>query len=86
MTKPVSFFYHSAQAKAVCVMGDFNGWNSSSHPMKRQPDGSWTIQIPLHHGHHRYQLLVDGVLTLDPQAVGSAQGPNGGKVSLIAVS
>ncbi len=86
MTKPVSFFHHSAQARAVFMTGDFNGWNQTSHRMRRQPDGGWTIQIPLHHGHHRYLFLVDDVPALDPQALGTAPGPRGEKVSLIAVS
>jgi 1,4-alpha-glucan branching enzyme len=86
MTKPISFFHHSAHARAVFLTGDFNGWNPTSHPMSRQPDGGFTIQIPLPHGHHRYQFLVDGVSTFDPHALGTAQGPSGEKVSLMAVS
>ncbi len=86
MRKPVSFFHQSAQAGAVFVMGDFNGWNHTSYPMQRQPDGGWTLQIPLHHGHHRYLFLVDGIPTLDSHALGTARGPQGEKVSLIAVS
>lgn len=86
MRKPVSFFHQSAQARAVFVLGDFNDWNGTSHPMQRQPDGGWAIQIPLHHGHHRYLFLVDGVPTLDSHALGTARGPLGEKVSLIAVS
>lgn len=86
MKKPVSFFHQSAQAGAVFVTGDFNDWNHTSHPMPCQPDGGWTIQIPLHHGHHRYLFLVDGVPTLDSHALGTARGPQGEKVSLIAVS
>jgi hypothetical protein len=54
--------------------------------MKQQPDGGWLIQIHLHHGHHRYLFLVDGKPTLDPHAMGSAQGPHDEKVSLVAVS
>jgi 1,4-alpha-glucan branching enzyme len=86
MAKPITFFYQSPQAKAVFVTGDFNEWHPTSHPMKRQPDGGWLIQIPLHHGHHRYLLLVDGIPTLDPRAIGTAQGPHNEKVSLVAVS
>lgn len=86
MRKPVSLFYQSAQARTVFVLGDFNDWSRTSHPMQRQPDGGWTIQIPLHHGHHRYLILVDGAPALDSNALGTARGPRGEKVSLIAVS
>ena len=86
MAKPITFFYQSPQAKAVFVTGDFNEWHPTSHPMMQQPDGGWLIQIPLHHGHHRYLFLVDGKPTLDPRATGTVRGPHNEKVSLFAVS
>lgn len=33
-------------ADALHLIGDFNGWNRESHPMKRLPDGSWEIELP----------------------------------------
>lgn len=86
MTKPITFFHQSPQARTVFVTGDFNEWHPTSHSMQRQPDGDWLIQIPLPHGQHRYLLLVDGKPSLDPRAMGTAQGPHGEKVSLVAVS
>lgn len=86
MAKPVTFFYQSLEANAVFLTGDFNEWHPSSHPMTQQPCGGWLIQIPLHHGHHRYLLLVDGKPTLDPKATGTVRGPQYEKVSLVAVS
>ncbi|MBP3657399.1 MAG: alpha amylase C-terminal domain-containing protein [Clostridia bacterium] len=32
-------------AKAMHLIGDFNGWNRESHPMKNMGDGSWEIEI-----------------------------------------
>lgn len=58
--KPVNFYCVAPKAKRVCLVGDFNGWNPLAHPMKRQPDGSWTARVELHHGYHRYLFLVDG--------------------------
>lgn len=86
MAKPVTFFYHSLEAKAVFVTSDFNQWHPASHPMMPQPCGGWLIQIPLHHGHHRYLFLVDGKPTLDPNATGTVRGPQSEKVSLLSVS
>jgi 1,4-alpha-glucan branching enzyme len=86
MAKPITFFNRSPQASTVFVTGDFNEWHPTSHPMQRQPDADWLIQIPLPHGHHRYLLLVDGKPSLDPRAMGTAEGPHGEKVSLVAVS
>ena len=86
MCKPVNFVCVAPDARQVCVTGDFNGWNPSANPMARQPDGVWMVQLPLHHGHHRYVFLVDGQPSLDPRAQGVARDPRGARVSLIAVS
>ena len=33
-------------AQSVAVMGDFNGWNDSDHPMHLLSDGVWEVFIP----------------------------------------
>ena len=86
MVKPVNFICLAPNASQVCLIGDFNDWDPGSHPMKRQPDGAWLIQVLLNHGHHHYQFLVDGKPTLDPAAYGIARNLFGEKVSLRAVS
>ncbi len=86
MSKPINFICRAPEAHQVCLAGDFNQWDAASHPMARQPDGAWMIQVPLYHGHHQYQFLVDGKGTLDPQAQGVARNVRGEKVSLISVS
>jgi len=86
MTKPVNFICTVPEAKQVYVLGDFNNWNPTAHPMNRQPDGAWLLQVQLNHGHHHYRFLVDGKPTLDPRAQGIARDQKGEKVSLIAVS
>src|SRR5882672_8382343 len=84
MVKPVNFICLAPNASQVCLIGDFNDWDPGSHPMKRQPDGAWLIQVPLNHGDHHYQFLVDGKSTLDPAACGIARNLFGEKVSLRA--
>jgi len=86
MSKPVNFICLAPDAKQVNLTGDFNDWDAAAHPMKRQPDGAWLIQVPLSHGHHHYRFLVDGKPALDPRAQGIARDHKGEKVSLIAVS
>lgn len=86
MAKPVNFVCVAPGAKQVCLTGEFNAWDPAAHPMKRQPDGCWLLQVLLHHGHHQYRFLVDGKPTLDPRAHGIARDHHGEKVSLIAVS
>jgi 1,4-alpha-glucan branching enzyme len=86
MAKPVNFVCVAPQASEVFITGDFNDWHPTSHPMSRQPDAAWQIQILLNHGHHHYLFLVDGKPTLDPKAQGVARNHQGEKVSLVAVS
>jgi 1,4-alpha-glucan branching enzyme len=84
--RPTNFLFLGPQAKHVSVIGDFNNWSPNANPMKRQPDGGWTAQIALTHGHHQYVYLVDGVRTLDPRAQGTGRDQNNERVSLLAVS
>jgi len=86
MSKPVNFVCVAPNARKVYLTGDFNAWSSESHPMQRQPDGAWLLQVPLHHGHHQYRFLVDGRPVLDPRASGIARDHRGERSSLIAVS
>jgi 1,4-alpha-glucan branching enzyme len=86
MTKPVNFYCVAPDASQVFLTGDFNDWNPVAHPLTRQPDGTWLIQISLNHGHQHYQFLVDGKPTLDPRAHGIARNHRDERVSLVAVS
>lgn len=86
MRKPINFFCHAPGAQKVAVIGDFNGWDPSAHLMTQAPDGSWQLQIPVHHGHHQYLFLVDGHPTLDPHAQGVARNERNERVSLMSVS
>jgi 1,4-alpha-glucan branching enzyme len=82
----VSFICKAPRAKSVYLVGDFNYWNGSTHPMNRMPDGQWTLSLELHHGYHHYMYLVDGVPTLDPNSCGTAHNEENQRVSLVAVS
>ncbi len=85
--KPVHFYCDAPQAKAVCLIGDFNRWDPLlAIPMERQPDGTWSATVELRHGHHQYLFLVNGEPHLDPRANGTVRNEDGGRASLIAVS
>ncbi len=86
MRKPIHFFCHAPQAQSVSLVGDFNGWNPAAHPMERQVDGSWFLEVPLYHGHHEYLFLVDGTHTPDTHSMGAVRNKRNEVVSLIAVS
>jgi len=82
----INFFCAAPNALSVYLIGDFNDWNRTSHPMERQTDGFWLLQVPLSHGHHLYQFLVDGEPMLDPKAMGVVRNDWNEPASLIAVS
>ncbi len=82
----ITFHYRATTAERVCLVGDFNNWSADSHPMRRQPDGSWIIDIALNRGRHYYQFLVDGEPVLDPDAMCAVRKERHSKVSLIALS
>ena len=84
--RAVNFMCDAPQAQSVSIIGDFNNWRPSANPMQQQPDGAWLVRVELKHGHHRYAFVVDGVLTLDPKAMGITRNDQGERVSLIPVS
>jgi len=84
--RSMNFICNAPQAQSVCLVGDFNVWNPTRHPLRQGPDGAWSINVDLKHGHHRYAFLVDGVLTLDPRAQGITRNDKGERVSLVPVS
>lgn len=86
MAKPVHFYCEAPDAKQVCIVGDFNNWDPQAHPLQQMPDGAWRAEVTMHHGHHQYAFLVDGILTLDPRAQGISRNEKNERVSLIAVS
>lgn len=49
-------------ADQVYLVGDFNGWNETSHPMKcNRDDGMWYLTLELDHGRrYQFRYLVDG--------------------------
>jgi len=82
----VNFRCQAPHATAVYLVGDFNHWDPTAHPMKHTPDHAWLLTVNLKHGHHRYAFLVDGVLKLDPNAQGVTRNEKGERVSLAPVS
>jgi 1,4-alpha-glucan branching enzyme len=84
--RAVNFVCQAPQALSVCLVGEFNGWDPQSHPMRQMPDRAWFLTVELPHGHHLYAFLVDGEIVLDPRAQGIARNQQGERVSLVPVS
>jgi len=66
---PVRFSLTAPNAGRVTIVGDFNGWNPTTLPMRRAADGRiWEVEVRLPLGRYNYAFLVDGRLARDPQA------------------
>ena len=58
--RTVKLKHRNPAAKSVFVAGTFNGWNTTSHPLKRSRNGVWTITLELDRDDHEYKFVVDG--------------------------
>ena len=47
--------------KQICLVGDFNNWSMTEHPMSKGKDGNWTAAVTLEAGHeYQFRYLADG--------------------------
>jgi chromosome partitioning protein len=74
-----TLFVQPAQsARSIAIAGDFNGWSSTSHPLRYNSSGNvfqGVFNLPA--GRHRYQLIVDGEWRCDPYNALQDDGPDG---------
>lgn len=50
------------EARQVNLVGDFNNWDESGTPMKRQKDGSFSVALELEKGReYQFRYLVNQV-------------------------
>ncbi len=83
--KGVKFTYFEPNAKSVYLVGDFNEWNTSATPMKRDAEGLWSVIIPLAPGKYQYKFFVDGKYEQDPTNP-VTEGPYGNSVIKVAAN
>lgn len=51
----------AAGAERVYLVGDFNSWNETATPMKKAPDGSFTVKKQLETDkEYQFRYLLDG--------------------------
>ncbi len=72
-------------ADVVSLVGDFNGWNPSSHPLTHDREGNWVLTIDLPAGRSfEFRYLCDGDRWMnDPQADAYARSVYGSENSII---
>jgi 1,4-alpha-glucan branching enzyme len=69
-------------ARRVAVVGPFNGWDPTVHPLVRTASGDWTISIYLPAGRVIYHFDVDGASWLDPNDDGRIRNAWGSEYSV----
>jgi LacI family transcriptional regulator len=60
-----TFTYVDPKAIAVSVAGQFNNWDPTANPMKKNSAGVWSATIALKPGKQPYKFFVDGNWQLD---------------------
>jgi 1,4-alpha-glucan branching enzyme len=65
-TKKVPFEFMAPDARKVSLAGDFNDWDTTASPMKKDKKGMWKATVSLNPGRYEYRFLVDGNWENDP--------------------
>lgn len=60
------FSLNAPEAIQVSLAGDFNNWNKTAHPMKKNKTGIWEKILMLDAGRYEYKFFVDGQWKIDP--------------------
>ena len=77
---------HHVWADSIALVGEFNGWDTHSHPLHRtRDDGEWHISLDLQTDRaYRFRYLVDGSEWMDDDhADGTIANPFGGFDSIV---
>lgn len=68
----------SIWADSIFLVGDFNGWNETSHPFSIGRDQNWSVSIDLQPGReYQFRYCKDGEWMNDSQADGYWSNPYG---------
>jgi 1,4-alpha-glucan branching enzyme len=75
------------QVQSAHLCGDFNGWDTTTHPLKRRKNGTFAIMLWLEsEQQYRFRYLVDGERWENaPAADGYVPNPFGSEDSVVAV-
>ncbi len=84
-TVDIEFVYEAPGAKEVFLSGNFNNWDTTSLPMKKNKRGQWTATVPLYPGTYQYRYFADGAWAQDVKCE-EATGSTGSKICVIDVA
>jgi len=82
---PVTFQFPGALvrgARHVAVVGPFNGWDHTVHPLTKTASGDWVTRVYLPPGRIVYSFWVDGASWVDPSDEGRIANGRGAAYSV----
>ena len=83
----VTFVLLAPQARTVSLAGDFDGWDATRLPLRREGSGLWTVEVPLRPGRYQYAFVVDGRrFVADPAAPRAVGDDFGQPTSVVTVA
>ena len=82
----VTFEISAPHAQAVCLAGDFTGWQQAPLPLKKGKSGAWKRTVTLPAGRYEYRLLVDGEWRDDPRCSERVPNQYGGENCICVVA
>ena len=71
------------QSEKVYVMGNFNDWSRTAHPLFKNENSYWSLNIPLSAGRYEYKFVVDKEEILDPDNSNLVSNGLGGYNSVV---
>lgn len=75
---------HAPRARRVAAVGDFNGWDPKSHPLRHEGT-MWRTDLQLDPGRHPVMLWVDGDLRVPPGCTSVIPDGFGGATCVVTV-
>jgi len=69
-TKKVDFQFPAPDATKVYLSGEFNNWDTSANPMKKDKKGVWKTSLTLRPGRYEYRFFKDGKWENDTSCAG----------------
>ncbi len=71
-------------ADEVYLVGNFNGWDETTHPLRQANNGEWRIVVDLAVGaEYQFRYLCDGEWFNDNEADGYSVNPHGSHNSIV---
>ncbi|MDO8388975.1 MAG: isoamylase early set domain-containing protein [Actinomycetota bacterium] len=81
----ITFAVPADRSTAVSVVGEFNEWDPSAHPLRKRSNGtrSVTIELPVGRSWEYLYVTTDGAFVADPDAELHVPNPYGGSNSVL---